>query len=232
MRVANHKHSVSPYNLNPLFTTASAPKRAALRSVYYPELVEDNGKAVKIEISDVGLNTLSPTGVARRLANLVSYTATELPSTPVSISRLLMSKNFGGSSQGLCPSIDRQRHAHDYEFAFPGLETNPHAPYNPGEPGLLYRTTDDVPWGERTVKLLVRFNRNDYRYLGDYQTIRTTPLSQDEYRNLSFMVGRLVNDIPDEILKISSRPNVHGPLSFSSVRWMRVIELVSFSTSD
>lgn len=140
----------------------------------------------EIKVEHVGLNVLLPVSVTERMAGLISWH--NVPAAPVSIDRLTVAAKYGGSPQSLCPKIDRKKHSHMHHFIFPGLDTNPNAPREPGEPGLLYRTTNDVPWGEQVVKLFVRFNKNDYRYLGDYVSASTTPLRRSEYQELSLQV--------------------------------------------
>lgn len=101
-----------------------------------------------------------------------------------------VSKKFGGAALGLYPSIDRKKHHHSHHFLFPALDNNPDAPRKPGDSGLLYRTKDECPWKDdaRPVKLFVKFETNDYRYLGDYQTNPVMPLESAEYKALPYKV--------------------------------------------
>ncbi len=107
------------------------------------------------------------------------------------VTRDFMTTTYGGSAREFYPKIDpdkRRLLGHDHHFLFPNLLHNPHAPQHPGQPGLLCRSADEAPWGDRAMKVLVRIGGNMWRYMGEYQTVKTEPLSREEFSGLAATV--------------------------------------------
>ncbi|CAL1706699.1 unnamed protein product [Somion occarium] len=148
---------------------------------------------VKSEVKqeEVGLNTLDETSRGHRLDGVATFPVqTEEHISSVTVTRQFLSTKYGGSPQGLYPIIDRRAHKHNYHLFFPTLQNNPDAPRKPGDAGLLYRTIPQVPWGNQTLKMFVKLKANNYLYMGDYQIIPTTPLSQEEFQRLPLKTKR------------------------------------------
>ena len=142
----------------------------------------------------IGLNLLPPSILSTRLNGLEPGPLNGPINDVVSVTRKAVSERYGGSQQTVY--VHLKNGAIDYHVLFPRLEKNPNAPRRPGEPGLIYRTSNQLPWEDRgsrsakptnsTIKLLVQFEVNDYRYLGDYKLVPTHPLTQEEFRSLSY----------------------------------------------
>ena len=99
-----------------------------------------------------------------------------------------MSFTFGGSPVALYPKISdttrRRKGGHSYHCMFPNPKLNPHAPKQPGEPGLICEVIDYLEWDGVIVKLLMKRANSVYQYLGDYNTTGAQPLSQLEFQAL------------------------------------------------
>ncbi|CCL98679.1 uncharacterized protein FIBRA_00681 [Fibroporia radiculosa] len=150
-------------------------------SVKLPEIQVD----VKMEIGHALLN--ADIIQARLLAMSVqSYPVTVRPTLrDITVNRKFMSQVYGGSPQSMCPSINMKNRTHRFRnFLFPTLMLNPHAPKEPGEPGLLLRVTKDAAWQPGDQKLLVGLRQGTYRYMGEYTMVRAEPLSREEYKSL------------------------------------------------
>ncbi|KAL6300452.1 hypothetical protein BKA93DRAFT_528564 [Sparassis latifolia] len=101
----------------------------------------------------------------------------------VVVSRKLMSSKYGGSGRSMCPTIGK-KYKHGYNLMYPTLAMNPHAPVEPGQPGLLCRVRKKPQWKPGNQKVLVRLQPNAYRYVGEYEMSPAAPLSTQEFNNL------------------------------------------------
>ncbi|KAI0930080.1 hypothetical protein AcV5_006880 [Taiwanofungus camphoratus] len=105
------------------------------------------------------------------------------------VSRAFMSKHYGGNAISLCPSIDDKKYRHQYRnFMYPGLDMNPHAPRQPGQPGLLCRATREVSWKPENQKVLVRIGPGVCLYMGEYAMSPASSLMASEFHKLSPLV--------------------------------------------
>ena len=154
----------------------------------YPEV---DAKDIKPEL---GRSILDPHGIHRRLVGYADLKVElDSPIRNVAVTRDFMSTTYGGSPRAFYPAIPDAKRAllrHNHHFLFPNLMRNPHAPRQPGQVGLLCRSGDVAPWGDRTMKVLVRLKHNRWWYIGDYQTVQATPLSREEFECLPRLVGR------------------------------------------
>lgn len=138
----------------------------------------------------MGPSLLSAHSVRRRLDDIadVPYPVVLDPEIHYycTISRLLMSHFYGGSSQAMCPPLGAEyQRKHPYRnFMFPNLNMNPDLPKEPGQHGLLCRVTPKVQWAEGRQKLLVGLRPGEFRYMGEYVLERAESLSVEEFNTL------------------------------------------------
>lgn len=143
----------------------------------------------KHEIVDHKAHIIPVDGVRRRLEGFAPYTVNLSPTIrDVCITRQHFSSVYGGNLRVVCPAISAHKRAETGygDFLFPTRRMNPHVPALPGQPGLLCRTTDAAPWGERVMKLFVTAGCSDgmWCYMGEYALVRAEQLSSDEWQQL------------------------------------------------
>ncbi|THH02224.1 hypothetical protein EW026_g616 [Hermanssonia centrifuga] len=119
--------------------------------------------------------------------------------------REYISHLYGGNTQAMLPDIAPDKIAlHGVnDFMMITLDFNPHAPVNPGDPGLFYRVIKARKWSRCTARdllaaeqneeeeekgkehtperLFVRICNNLWMYMGMYQLIPIDSLSTEEY---------------------------------------------------
>ncbi|KAG5643239.1 hypothetical protein DXG03_001288 [Asterophora parasitica] len=97
------------------------------------------------------------------------------------VSREFISDVYGGNSQSTFPSIAPDKlHHHGYsDFMFLNITFNPYAPQRPGFPGLFYRSrTTNLP---KFHRVFIRIKSAAWLYLGQYELVRTDPLTTQEW---------------------------------------------------
>ncbi|KAA1477490.1 hypothetical protein DENSPDRAFT_844659 [Dentipellis sp. KUC8613] len=99
------------------------------------------------------------------------------------VSRAFISAVFGGNSVAAFPSRSPEKIAkHGLDnFFFLSLGLHPHAPREPGQPGLWF---DSMPydWGdEKPFYTFVRLRSNDWLYFGQYRIFKSPSSSQQEW---------------------------------------------------
>ncbi|KAF7796659.1 hypothetical protein EIP86_007842 [Pleurotus ostreatoroseus] len=138
---------------------------------------------------DIGRRLFDDDSIRRRLTSYADFPVDlSSPMRNVLVTRAFMSTTFGGSPMEFYPKISPEKRlalgGHNHHFLFPHLGHNPHAPQRPGQVGLLCRSGDEAPWGTRVMKLVVRIRDGMWWYMGEYQTVRSEPLSQAEFAKL------------------------------------------------
>ncbi|KAF7793972.1 hypothetical protein EIP86_005096 [Pleurotus ostreatoroseus] len=152
-----------------------------------PEQVDLQAEARNVA-PDIGAQVFDAEGLRRRLFGHTEYEV-DLSDhiRNILVTREFMSATYGGSAYAFYPKIGPERRAvlgHNHHFLFPNLMHNPHAPQRPGQPGLLCRSGNEAPWGDSPMKVLVRIRENMWWYMGEYQTVKTEPLSRAEFARL------------------------------------------------
>lgn len=100
------------------------------------------------------------------------------------ISRAMFTAEYGGGSMAIFPKISDKnlaRHGLD-NFMFIKLDYNPNAPLNPGESGFFFGEVSQV-WKRGKVRLFVRIDSGEWRYMGWYDPKPTPPLTTEEWKN-------------------------------------------------
>ncbi|KAF9646510.1 hypothetical protein BDM02DRAFT_3099721, partial [Thelephora ganbajun] len=103
----------------------------------------------------------------------------------LSVSRLFLSKYFGGSAVATFPKLledNIQRHGFD-NFMCINLTLHPHAPSVPGAPGL-WMNCNDTKWSDKDMRLVVRVKATSptlWQYMGQYDVQPSDPLSLQEW---------------------------------------------------
>lgn len=73
---------------------------------------------------------------------------------------------------------------------FPDFAHNPDLPVNPGTPGFIYASREDVQG--HSFSLFIRCTRSKkavWRYLGEYETRKCGTMSTEHFRSLSEKVN-------------------------------------------
>ena len=112
---------------------------------------------------------------------------TDITVTSVSVTRLFMSAEYGGSPVAVFPSIAEARfkvHGYKY-FMFMSVKWHPNAPSRPGEPGLWYNPTPLTDtWMEdkgAVQRLFVGLDQSKWLYFGQYKLAPAPSLTQTEW---------------------------------------------------
>ena len=97
--------------------------------------------------------------------------------------RYYISGLYGGGTVDTFPRVDKEKarvHGID-NFCFPCLDFNPHAPVNPGDPGLFFEAgLVDRPLPN--MRTFVRLSAGKWLYCGTYQFIPSQSLTPQEFQ--------------------------------------------------
>lgn len=90
-----------------------------------------------------------------------------------------MSFTYGGGPLETYPKINTKKFTHGItDFCFLNYDFNPDAPKRPGFPGLVYSEVEEE---EKIIRLVMRVDRNKWRYLGQYARIPAVSLTTQEW---------------------------------------------------
>jgi hypothetical protein len=153
----------------------------------------------KVEVKAEDDNKLSLESVFYRL-NLIGHDRFDIQLEPelldTTVTRDFMSKNFGGNTERTFPTIGKQWTHGINNFMFANPNYNPHAPRNPGDPGLYYtsRSRDhahhDGPVWHKLQIVFFRVGANRWSYCGLYKFTTAPPLTKEEWLQQSEKVSR------------------------------------------
>ena len=131
-----------------------------------------------------------------KLVGLARYPiALDKATRDFAFNRHYLHKLYGGSFVDTSPHPEPARvrvHGLD-DFMCLRLDYNPHAPVNPGDPGLLftYRSTDKfAKYAARVNRLFVRTQASPalWQYMGQYRMYASEPLTSDEFAGQPLLV--------------------------------------------
>ena len=98
-------------------------------------------------------------------------------------SRYYISSLYGGGSTVTFPVVESAKakvHGINH-FGFPSLDFNPHAPKNPGDPGLSFESERATKWRRGNLRIFVRLDVSKWLYCGTYQFIPSESLTAAEF---------------------------------------------------
>lgn len=101
------------------------------------------------------------------------------------VSRDFVTATYGGNTQQTFPPISKKNLARDGfgDFMCLNIMYNPRAPQRPGFPGLFYRSrVSDLP---RFQRVFIRVQESVWLYIGQYELVRSEPLTQEEWKQNS-----------------------------------------------
>ncbi|KAH6873712.1 hypothetical protein BKA70DRAFT_281964 [Coprinopsis sp. MPI-PUGE-AT-0042] len=148
-------------------------------------------KKVKCENLRFDLNVLWSRLVAAKIPPDVFPITLDRETRDVCVSRVFMSKTWGGSSQSTLPNISKKRFQHGLDdFMYPGPDCQPGAPEVPGAPGLWLDVEDrEGTWwrehyGDKPMRVITRVADKPARwqYQGQYRVRLAETLTAEEWR--------------------------------------------------
>ncbi|KAI0059305.1 hypothetical protein BV25DRAFT_1889909 [Artomyces pyxidatus] len=124
--------------------------------------------------------------IRSRLQGLTQYPIDFDPALmQVTVSRRFMSSVYGGSSQAAFPKIGEKKLAvHGLRnFMYLILDLHPHAPHQPGHPGLWFlQEVLTWEWSRKTERrTFVRVSPGKWLYVGQYKLNPVAPFSREEW---------------------------------------------------
>ena len=131
---------------------------------------------------------LSEDVVNRRIALIAPYEVTLDPAIrDITTTRTFTSKQWGGNTQSTFPQIRADMFARHglRDFMYLNLYFNPHAPQQPGAPGLFFASSthpEAWEWPE-TERVLVRLKPNRWLYVGQYRCTPAASLTPEEWKS-------------------------------------------------
>lgn len=178
--------------------------------------VQDAGVVIKRELGDeMTVSRTRPAKRARfdgvfippRVPTLEDYMHARLRDVPahpvilnsaitdVRVPRQFLSTHFGGSNRSMFVALsaeNRRKHGHSYpHFLFSKADKNYTVPRTPGEPGLMFLAQWEKLWAEGPQKLLVGLQHSQWRYMGEYNLVRSERMSSAEFNALPGRVSDL-----------------------------------------
>ncbi|KAH6884368.1 hypothetical protein BKA70DRAFT_140367 [Coprinopsis sp. MPI-PUGE-AT-0042] len=148
-------------------------------------------KKVKCENLRFDLNVLWSRLVAAKIPPDVFPITLDRETRDVCVSRVFMSKTWGGSSQSTLPNISKKRFQHGLDdFMYPGPDCQPGTPEVPGAPGLWLDVEDrEGTWwreyyGDKPMRVITRVADKPARwqYQGQYRVRLAETLTAEEWR--------------------------------------------------
>lgn len=172
-------------------------------------LSQDSGAVIKRELEDeMTVSRARPAKRARfdgvfvpprprTLEDYLHARLREVPAHPVTLDstisdvrvpRQFLSTYFGGSNRNMFVTLspeNRRKHGHGYpHFLFPKAEKNYTVPRTPGVPGLMFLAQWEKVWAEGPQKVLVGLQHSQWRYMGEYNLVRSERMSPAEFNAL------------------------------------------------
>ncbi|KAK0455733.1 uncharacterized protein EV420DRAFT_1272114, partial [Desarmillaria tabescens] len=101
----------------------------------------------------------------------------------VVVTRLFMSKVYGGSPQETFPRVAQNflRVHHMDDFMYLNLDMNPHAPQVPGAPGLFFDADESIDQFSKIRRVFSRIGSSQWEYMGQYEIKPVASLTMEEW---------------------------------------------------